>query len=480
MHHEPDRRLRQVEERSPFSEQGPRDDAIIGLTSDGILTSWDSAAERLFGYSAAEMLGQPLARVFTPEDVAAGVPAWELQRAADEGRVEDERWHPRKGGDRFRASGVTTPVRDGGGRQIGFVKVVRDATARERDELDARDARAYAEAVVDTVREPLLVLDARLRVQTANRAFYHAFRVAPAETEGRPLYDLGGGGWAIPALRDLLEEIVPRDTAVEGYEVEHDFPRLGRRVMLLNARKLDREDDRAPRILLAIEDITERRRQERVAAAAYDDAQAARRRLHDLFMQAPALIGVLRGREGIVELFNPRFHQLWGNRDVVGKTMREAWPELEGQGYFELVERVYDTGEPVFGDEYPALIDRHNEGVLDEAFFNFVYHPTRDAAGAVDGVMIFGVEVTDQVRARREAEEAQRRLRAVLEQMPAGVIIAEAPSGRMLLSNVQVPAILGYPPVASGNLEGYAAYTALHADGTPYAAEEYPLVRAIT
>lgn len=150
------------------------------------------------------------------------------------------------------------------------------------------------------------------------------------------------------------------------------------------------------------------------AQRAHAEAEAEHQRLHDLFMQAPALIAILRGREGVCELFNPRFVQLWGARPVLGRPMREAWPELEGQGYFEFVEQVYDTGQPVFGSEYPGLIDRHNDGTLDEVFFNFVYAPYRNAQGQVEGILIHGVDVTDQVRARRTVEESEQRLNLAL------------------------------------------------------------------
>ena len=117
-----------------------------------------------------------------------------------------------------------------------------------------------AEAIVATVREPLLVLDGQLRVQSANRAFYRTFQVAPEATLGRRLYDLGNGQWDIPRLRTLLEEILPRDHAFEDFEVEHDFPGIGPKSMLLNARRLRQQGEEL--ILLAIEDVTERRRLE--------------------------------------------------------------------------------------------------------------------------------------------------------------------------------------------------------------------------
>lgn len=151
------------------------------------------------------------------------------------------------------------------------------------------------------------------------------------------------------------------------------------------------------------------------------EAEAERQRLHDLFMQAPALIAILRGRDGVCELFNPRFMQLWGDRQVLGKPMREAWPELEGQGYFEFVEHVFDSGQPVFGNEYPGLIDHGNDGTLDEVFLNFVYVPYRNAQGQVEGIMIHGVDVTEQVRSRQTIEESEQRLNLALAAAQVGV-----------------------------------------------------------
>lgn len=113
-------------------------------------------------------------------------------------------------------------------------------------------------AIVDTVREPLLVLDGSLRVVLASRSFYQTFAVTPQETEGRLLYELGNGQWNSPALRKLLEEIVPLHTTIEEYEIEHDFPSIGHRTMLLNARKILYEDNNHTSVLLAIEDVTAR------------------------------------------------------------------------------------------------------------------------------------------------------------------------------------------------------------------------------
>jgi PAS domain S-box-containing protein len=132
----------------------------------------------------------------------------------------------------------------------------------EKSNQELRDDRAldYFQNIVETVREPLVILDSDLRVTGASRSFYQAFSVTKEETEGRLIYELGDRQWDIPALRTLLEEILPERTQFDGFEVEHEFPRVGRRVILLNARRLISEERNATTILLAIEDITDRKR----------------------------------------------------------------------------------------------------------------------------------------------------------------------------------------------------------------------------
>jgi len=155
-----------------------------------------------------------------------------------------------------------------------IVLAMEDVTERRRAEADFRAIETYAQDIVDTVREPLLILDTTLRVQSGNRAFYHTFRVSPEETENQLIYELGNGQWDIPALRILLEDIVPKSSVFSDFELEHDFPALGRRVMLLNARKLQ-AGHHGELLVLAMEDVTERRRAEEEVAKAKEASEMA-------------------------------------------------------------------------------------------------------------------------------------------------------------------------------------------------------------
>ena len=159
-----------------------------------------------------------------------------------------------------------------------------DALKTEINEL-----RLYAESIVETVRQPLVVLDGNLHVITANVAFYETFHVTPGETGGQFLYDLGDGQWNIPALRELLERILPAQTAFEGFEVKHNFPIIGERTMLLNGRQIRRRGGAEALILLAIENITERKKAEealrelpvRLVESQEEERRRIARELHD-------------------------------------------------------------------------------------------------------------------------------------------------------------------------------------------------------
>ena len=140
----------------------------------------------------------------------------------------------------------------------GVVLTFTDITRIKHLGQQLQGALHYAQGIVETVREPLMVLNSDLKVQSANRSFYQTFQTTPPETEGRLIYELGNGQWDIPRLRQLLEEIVPQNNVFENFEVEHDFPGIGVRTMMLNARRLEAQPGHPPLILLALEDVTGR------------------------------------------------------------------------------------------------------------------------------------------------------------------------------------------------------------------------------
>lgn len=145
------------------------------------------------------------------------------------------------------------------------------------------------------------------------------------------------------------------------------------------------------------------------------DAEVASAALKRVLMQAPAAIQITRGPNHVTEMANPMYYQLVGKRDLIGKPIREVFPEMRGQGFGELLDKVYATGEPFIGKEMRTVFDRNGDGVLEESYWNFVYQPLVNAQENVDGILIHAVEVTEQVRARQEIEKKAEELARLTE-----------------------------------------------------------------
>lgn len=196
------------------------------------------------------------------------------------------------------------------------------------------------------------------------------------------------------------------------YEAEYRLRRYDGEYRYMSARAVSvLEPDGSIREWVGVHrDLTERKQVEAARDRALCEAEAARAALQWVFMQVPAAIQVTRGSDHITETANSMFIKLTGKRDLVGKPTREVFPELEGQGFFELLDWVYATGQTYIGKEMPAVFDRNDDGNLEESFWNFVYQPLVDGEGNVYGIMTHAVEVTEQVRARQEIEKKAEEL----------------------------------------------------------------------
>ena len=317
-------------------------DAVIITDTEGRVTFLNSVAEYLTGWTPQEAVGQPLDSVFCiineesrqPVENPA-VPAW---RDGVVVGLDNQSLLVANDGTERAIDYSAAPIEHG--EVGGMVLVFRDSSERKRQEQQVQAALAYAENIIATVREPFLVLDRDLRVVTANRSFYENFHVTPEETQGCFIYDLGNRQWDIPRLRLLLEEILPQDHQFHDFQVEYDFPTIGRKIVLLNARRIREPGNQAELILLAIEDITERNQ----AEVAMRTSEVRYRRL---FETARDGILILDAHTGQITEVNPFMTELlgYGHDDFMGKELWQiglfkdksaneaAFRELQQHGY---------------------------------------------------------------------------------------------------------------------------------------------------
>ena len=299
--------------------------------------------------------------------------------------------------------------RSDGGRKQGTV-------APEGASQD--EARRYAQAILRTMRQPLIVLNGGLRVQTANRAFYEAFQVGPDEIEGRPIYELGNGQWDIPKLRELLEILHNDGAVVENFKVEHEFEHIGRRVMILNAHELKRETQ-ANSVLLAIEDITaeENARSQLEAEKKYSEG------LVDTFRDALLVLDFdLR-----VKSANASFYQTFKvePHETEGRTIYELG---DGQWDIPRLRELLDEILPDNPEDVPPESFIFNDLEVDQEFERIGRRIMVLNARRVDHMQVIVLAIDDQTEERRGAAalaESEARYRTLFESMDEGFCIME-------------------------------------------------------
>lgn len=342
--------------------QAATDFAIISSDPNGILTSWNSGAEKLLGWAASEAIGRHVSLFFTPDDRAAGRPEIEMALAKTEGFASDERWHQRKDGSQFWASGELQPIRPSASNDphavLGYLKIIRDRT------------------------------DHRLLVNE-------------------------------------LEEA------------------------------------------------------KQSAAAAASQLLGETERLRALFEDAPGFIAIFRGTDLVIELANASYRRVVGQRELVGKPVRDALPEIEGQGYFELLDAVLANGEPISGHAMPVLLAPAPGEPSEERFVDYVFQPIRDSTGSVTGVFLEGFDVTEAVRARSASATAAAFQAAVLNQLGEGVIVTDR-AGQIQFVNQAATQLHGVAELGVAPDAYSDTYHLLTEAGEPHPPADLPLFRAVS
>lgn len=277
--------------------------------------------------------------------------------------------------------------------------------------LPSDGALNYADAILATIRQPLLVLDSALRVKTASQAFCNLFQVSMEHVVGRFLYDLGDRQWDIPALRTLLEEILPHRQVVTDYEVAHNFEHLGPRLMLLNARKLNNGTNDDDLILLAIEDVTERQQRNK-------SPQRSEWRLNSLIAALPNAI-LKTDADGKLLFWNPATEKFWGSVPQIGPTPWRLPLPLS-----------HPDGNELIPDESPIRLSLKEQPAIsgqeivierpDGRKQSFLAYPP--PIHEADGILWGAVHMLVDITSHKRAEEVAQRLAAIVQSSDDAII----------------------------------------------------------
>ncbi len=274
-----------------------------------------------------------------------------------------------------------------------------------------------AENILDTVRESLIVLDGDLCVISANEAFFRTFEVSPEETMHRRIYELGNGEWDIPRLRELLESVIPERSTIEGFEVTHLFNRLGERTMILNARRIYREDAHIPLILLAVEDITKEHEAERKLQRSELEYRNRTENLNSIVVELDA--------KGSIVFFN-RFSEA---------LFQYSRSEVIEKPFFGYIVPHVDSRNNDMSGLFQELLEmpedfyaRQSEGIRKDGsrvWFSWSANALRNDRGEIYQILIDGNDITELEAARKELEEKSGTLEALLDSIPEGIIVTD-------------------------------------------------------
>ena len=397
------------------------------VDANGIVIWANQAELDALGYTREEYIGQPISKFHADEHIITDILA---RLTNNEILLNYEARLVRKDG-AIRHVLINSSVYREDDRFIHTRCFTRDITDRKLAEERIRQNEQQLRLITASIPALIAYVGSDLRYRFVNHAYEKWFGRPHTEMIGKSVRDVLGEELHAIARPHIEKALAGDEVAFEAYAPHCSGVRRHVTVNYI--------PDRSPAgevlgYVTLIQDISDQKRIEQELAAALTREEAAhrsaeleRRHLHSLFMQAPMPIAILEGPEHRFTLQNAAYSGLVGGRDLIGKPIRLALPELAGQPFYDLLDQVYRTGVPYQGSEMPARLLQAN-GELKESIFNFVYEPWRDLDGKAKGILIVATDVTQEVFARKAVEESESRFRQVANTIPQIVWTAD-PSG---------------------------------------------------
>ena len=413
-------------------------DGVITADSEGRVKFLNPVAENLVGWKRAEAVGQRLSDVFQIVSEQTHEP---IENPADRARrdgvtvgFEKSTLLISRDGTERLIDESAAPIRGEDGNISGTVLVFRDVTEQRQTRKALQEQQQRALVILESITEAFFSLDRQWRFTYVNGPAGRLLHRMPHSLLGRVLWD------EFPGIAGSEFETVYRnamDLQQEGWISAFSVD--------LQCYSEARAYPAADGISVFFNDVSERKRAESERDALLRQVDFERARLADIFRHAPSFMCVLSGPEHVVERANDRYRELIGKRDVIGMTIREAFPEVAGQGYFEIVDGVYRSGETRFGTDQKVTFERN--GQLEDRVIDFVYQPLKDAEGTITGVLLQGIDRTarqkaesDLARVTAESERQRRMFETALSNTPDFIYLFDC-DGRFTYVNKSLLAL---------------------------------------
>jgi two-component system CheB/CheR fusion protein len=338
--------------------------------------------------------------------------------------------------------------------------------SERNEQLNA--SRQFAEAIIETLHEAIVVLEENFYIRRANKAFYHLFRLSEEKTVGKVLFSLEDEAWNIPALHNALLKLREEKKRSLEIEFEHHFPSCGERCLRVHLQLMQGYGNK-PFILTTIEDVTLRRKEEE-RLNKLKASSAARQILHHFFMQTPAMLCILQGPDHVIDFANAAFTGALDREDVTGKKIQDLLAKEEGGKLKDVLDKVYRSGEPFIAR---GLAVNNKKIYIDVLFQSY-----RDNDGRTEGILLFCYDVTNEINALNRNTEAELKYRELVRGLPVAVYLTDV-DGHITLYNKAAEQLWGRKPELGKDI-WHASWNIFRPDGSPLSPEATPMAVALT
>lgn len=438
-------------------------DAILLTVKDGQILSANAAACEIFKMTHDEICGAGRFDIVDSTDPR-------LQPLLEErhltGRAKGEITFKRKDGSRFPGEITSVVFIDAYGKEKTSM-VIRDITERKQaEDKQIATSNALQQAlndlnnILDSSLDVICSFDEKGRFVHVNSASEQIWGYKPQELMGKKYMDF--------VFHEDAENTIKADIDIRNGEPVTMFEnryihKNGSIIPMLWSAKWD---DGYKLSYCIARDATDKKNLEKAF-------EIEKQRFIDLYLQAPSCMGILKGPNHVFEMANPLYLQLIDKTEIIGKTVKEVLPELEAQGIFEFLDTVYQTGETFSANEMLVKFDFHGNGKLVDTYLNFIYQAHRNIDGAVDGILFFAIDVTEQVLSRKKIEESKKSYRELIENLPVATYSCDA-DGRIMIYNKAAAALWGREPEIGKDL-WFGSWKVYGLDGNPIPLKSCPM-----